>query len=322
MIRVLALAAPFLLVSVACAQDFSAPSPFYNPLAREITPKFPFAESDTPDLRASLPVLAPRGLEKTGLRPPNSFFQKPSEVEPYLFALAKARPERVKLWEIGQSALGKKIWGLEIRPDAKTPSAKLKRLFVICRQHGNEPEATASGTRFLAQFLNPATQKAKNLARKTALFIVPIANPDGAQVYQRRNGKNVDMNRDWGRNHAPEVKALTQMVRLWKPNLVVDNHQWLPDETQPPPMAEASGPALSKETAHGMSQSNARRGYALAARSRWGLDTLCHRFWGQRFRLPAVLLETRHRPSVAGAREKAINQALTSLWSAVETVAR
>ena len=333
MIRVLACAAPTFLISlsVASAQEFSVSPPLHSPLSREIPlenlpGEIQSAQNDEREiqLRASKPDFSARQTAPVVslTRPPDGFYQTPDEIEPFLFALAKARPDRVRLWELGRSARGRTIWGLEIRPDSKTPSSRVKRLFVVCRQHGNEPEATASGTRLISQFLNPTSQKSKNLARKTALFIVPIANPDGAAIYARRNGANVDMNRDWGRNRAPEVAALTKMIRLWKPHLLVDNHQWLPDNHMPPPMAEASGPALSRQTARLMSQNNARRGHSLASRSRWGLDTLCHRFWGQRFKIPAILLETRHRPGVPGARDKAINQALTALWSAVETVAR
>lgn len=327
MIRVLACAVPtfWMVFSPANAQEFSAPPPFYAPLAREIPLELDreAVEGEREiQLRASQPTAGQRKFVPPVLRAPDSFYQTPDEIEPFLFALARARPDRARLWNLGASARGRTIWGLEIRPNAQTPSSKVKRLFVLCRQHGNEPEATASGTRFLSQFLTPTTAKSKLLARRTALFIVPISNPDGAALYERRNGANVDMNRDWGRNRAPEVAALTRMIRLWKPHLLVDNHQWLPDERMPPPMAEASGPLLSRQTARLMSQNNARRGHALAARSRWGLDSLCHRFWGQRFKIPAILLETRHRPNVRGAREKAITQALTSLWSAVETVAR
>jgi hypothetical protein len=130
------------------------------------------------------------------------------------------------------------------------------------------------------------------------------------------------MNRDWGKYKSVEVRALENWIGAWKPHLVVDVHQWLPFEKMPPPMAEASGGALAKKTAQAMAQNNASRGYWLAARSRWGLDTLCHRFWGQRFKTPSILLETRHRPGVPGARDVAIGTSLTALWSAAESISR
>ncbi len=283
-----------------------------------LSPPVP-VESDaikTPRLRATRPTPQSSVVP----RPPDGFYQTPDEVYPWMFAVARARPDRVRLLRLGQSSQGRTMWAMEIRPVGNV-STKLKRLAVICRQHGNEPEATVSGTRFAAQFLAASTPAARVLAQKVMLLVVPIANPDGAEHYQRRTAQNIDMNRDWGHNHSPEVRALTEMVKSWKPQLLVDNHQWLPFEKMPPPMAEASGGALARGVAQSMSESNAARGYYLAARSRWGLDSLCHRFWGQRFGVPAVLLETRHRPNVQGARDQAIAQALSALWAATKTLA-
>ncbi|BCM93326.1 hypothetical protein IAD21_05217 [Abditibacteriota bacterium] len=284
------------------------------------SPSVPVEEMPrSPQLRATRPTVATRSTAIP--RPPDGFYQTPDEVYPWMDTVARARPDRVRLLRLGQSSQGRAMWAMEIRPAGRTP-AKLKRLAVICRQHGNEPEATASGTRFAAQFLAAATPQARVLAEKVILLVVPIANPDGAARYQRRTAQNIDMNRDWGHNHSPEVRALTQMVKSWKPQLVIDNHQWLPFEKMPPPMAEASGGQLARGVAQNMSMSNAARGFYLAARSRWGLDSLCHRFWGQRFGVPAVLLETRHRPSVQGARAQAIEQALSALWAATKTLGR
>lgn len=271
-------------------------------------------------LRATRPALKTRPLSIP--RPSDSFGQTPLDVYPWMFDVARMRPDRVRLINLGQSSSGRTMWALEVRPMGKVPISRLKRLAVICRQHGNEPEATVSGTRFLTQFLEASTPTARTVSQKVVLLVVPIANPDGAARYQRRTAQNIDMNRDWGHNRSPEVRALTQMVQWWKPNLVIDNHQWLPFEKMPPPMAEASGGKLARGVAQSMSQSNAARGFYLAARSRWGLDSLCHRYWGQRFGVPAILLETRHRPAINGARDQAIAQALSALWAATKTLAQ
>jgi hypothetical protein len=331
--------APFFLVlsaNLAFAQDFSSdPStkPFIEPSLGELSqePSYP-TPGTVPDglplLRASQPRARTRALPLPPLPPllppPDSFGQKPSEIYPWLESVARARSRSVRnqtarLRIIGNSSSGASIVAIEVTPRG-VPAAKLRRLAIVCRQHGNEPEATASGTRFLYQFLNSNNPLQRRIAQRTALLIVPIANPDGAEIYERRTARNIDMNRDWGRNQSPEVRALIGTLRAWKPNLVIDNHQWLPLDGQPKPMAEASGGASARRTALLMSQRSAQRGYALAARSRWGLDTLCHRYWGQRFKIPAILLETRHRPAVAGARQVAIQQALAGLWGAAESL--
>ncbi|RYG64925.1 DUF2817 domain-containing protein, partial [bacterium] len=252
---------------------------------------------------------------------PDGFYQTPAQLEPWMFELAKMRPSQVSTRVLGKTPGGRRIVAMEVVPAGVSPW-KMKRLVVLCRQHGNEPEASASGLRFIREFLTTTDAKKRNIAAKTALLIVPIANPDGAAVYRRRTDKNVDMNRDWGKRKSNEVGILTKWIGAWKPHMVVDVHQWLPNERQPPPMAEASGGTLARQTAQRMAQNSASRGYALAARSRWGLDTLSHRYWGQRFHIPAILLESRHRPSVQGARDVAIGTSLAALWGAAEMVAK
>ncbi|RYG53000.1 hypothetical protein EON80_33175 [bacterium] len=226
--------------------------------------------------RATRPTFAAR-LLSTISAPPDGFYQTPAQLEPWMFELAKSRPSQVATRVIGKTPGGRHIVALEVVPAGVSPW-KMKRLVVLCRQHGNEPEASASGMRFIREFLT-------------------TTDPS-------------------------EVGILTKWIGTWKPHMVVDVHQWLPNERQPPPMAEASGGVLARQTAQRMAQNSASRGYALAARSRWGLDTLSHRYWGQRFHIPAILLESRHRPSVQGARDVAIGTSLAALWGAVEMVAK
>ena len=316
---------PFLAAPPAFAQQLSdvpAPqtelnAPVAEPIAPEIAPLAPALRGSIPTIRRSLP--APKIAKIELSRPPDTFGQTPAQLYPWLESVAMAYPKQAKLRIIGQSASGASMVAMEITPPNVSPW-KLKRLVVICRQHGNEPEATGSGARLIYHWLKPRNARERNLAARTALLIVPIANPDGAANYQRRTARNVDMNRDWGRNQSIEVGALTRWIRAWKPHLIIDNHQWLPSDHMPPPMAEASGGASARRAARTMSARSAQRGFALSARSRVGLDTLCHRFWGQRFGIPAVLLETRHQPDKAGARTKALEQAEAALWGAAESV--
>ncbi len=317
--RTLPLFAVCLSALPAFAQQLSGvpapPTELSAPTPASITPEI--APLSEPTFRRSFPT--PSRLEVELRRPPDTFGQTPNDLYPWLESVAMARPDEAKLRIVGESASGASIVALEITPPGKSPW-NLKRLVVVCRQHGNEPEATGSGARLIYHWLQPRNAREKALASKTALLIVPIANPDGAARYQRRTARNVDMNRDWGRNQSQEVQVLTRWIGGWKPHLVIDNHQWLPSDHMPPPMAEASGGARARMAARTMSSRSAQRGFALSARSRVGLDTLCHRFWGQRFNTPAVLLETRHQPSKAGARSKALVQAEAAMWGAAESI--
>ena len=322
--RSLFLLLPCVFASPVFAQqlsDSAAPTKLSAPLPVAVAPEI--APLSPPKLRRSFPTLAspatPRVAKIELSRPPDTFGQTPAQLYPWLENVARAYPQQAKLCILGQSASGASIVAMEITPPNVSPW-KLKRLVVICRQHSNEPEATGSGARLIYHWLRPRTAREKALSARTALLIVPIANPDGAARYQRRTLRGVDMNRDWGRNQSVEVRTLTRWIWSWKPQLIIDNHQWLPADRMPPPMAEASGGARARMAARTMSARSAQRGFALSARSRVGLDTLCHRFWGQRFGTPAVLLETRHQPAKAGARTKALEQAEAALWGAAESV--
>lgn len=323
------------IVSVAPvrAADFSSsPTPqLTRPFAPALEAKSVAVAPEFPNfsrqIRASKPNFAARALQGAPAvlaaiaPPPDGFYQTPAELQSWLLALSALRPQQVKTRILGRTPGGRALVALEITPPGAMPR-KLRRLVILCRQHGNEPEASASGARFIREFLSSSDPKKRRIARKTALLIVVIANPDGAALYRRRTDSGVDMNRDWGQQKTLEVRLLTRWIAASKPDLVVDVHQWLPAERQHEPVAEASGGKLARQTAQRMARSSAARGYALAARSRWGLDTLCHRYWGQRFKIPAILLESRHRPNVPGAREVAIATSLTALWSAAETVSK
>lgn len=305
-------------LQVAQAQTLSPTLELQPQTSLEAEPDFATEFPETPDFRASQPKIAARQVPLAP--PPDGFYQTPAELFPWLETLPDARPNNIKLRSLGKSSEGQNLWGLEIVPKGVS-IWKLRRLAILCRQHGNEPEASASGARFVYQTLTTRDAKKRAWLSRTAILIILISNPDGASRYERRTAQNVDMNRDWGHKKSVEVAALQKGIYAWKPHLVVDVHQWLPSEHMPPTMAEASGGELATRTARAMAYNNARKRYALAARSRWGLDTLCHRFWGQRLKTPAILLETRHRPGVAGARDLAIQTSLTALWSALETVA-
>lgn len=314
------LAGLLLAVTPGVAQEtpvFSPPSTFTELVPSE-PPELQF-EIFLPSGRPTRPSGKARFGKLGGA--PNTFYQTPAEVLPWLEAVPMLRPDRVKRRFIGTSSEGQPIYGVEVTPPGISPW-KLKRLAILCRQHGDEPEATVSGTRFLREWLETTDPARRKWTSRTALLLIPISNPDGAAVYRRRNSWNIDLNRDWNQRRSPEVKALWTAIRAFKPHLVVDVHQWLPRDHMPPPMAEASGGWKARKTAQAMSIANAQKGYYLAARSRWGADTLCHRFFGQRAGTPAILLESRHRPNVPGARDVAIQQTLAALWSATAVIGK
>ncbi|SHG31605.1 M14 family zinc carboxypeptidase [Flagellimonas flava] len=85
-------------------------------------------------------------------------------------------------------------------------------IFLWSQMHGNEPTATQAIFDIL-NFLDAPEFKAEKqeILSKLKLHFLPMLNPDGAEVYQRRNALGIDINRDALRLQSPEGRALKRI---------------------------------------------------------------------------------------------------------------
>lgn len=82
------------------------------------------------------------------------------------------------------------------------------------QMHGDEPTATAAIFDVLNFLQNPGnnlTGFRNNLLKSTTLHFLPMLNPDGAEVFKRRNAIDIDINRDARRLASPESVTLKQV---------------------------------------------------------------------------------------------------------------
>jgi len=124
-----------------------------------------------------------------------------------------------KINEVGLSTNGRSInlitWG-------KGP----KRIFLWSQMHGDEATATMS----IADLFNFLSQSGQFqqirdlLAEKCTLFILPMVNPDGAEVFTRRNAMDIDINRDFHRQESPEGRILRRLRDEIKPHFGFNLH--------------------------------------------------------------------------------------------------
>ncbi|MHB0912010.1 MAG: M14 family zinc carboxypeptidase [Armatimonadota bacterium] len=128
--------------------------------------------------------------------------------------------ERVKVSVIGTSVLGKAIPLVEV-----STGSPEKRLFIICRQHGDEPAPTEA---MLDLIENLSKADAEEVLSHVAIYIVPMTNPDGADKYKRRNAHNVDLNRDWLKLSQPETRAVRAAIDAVRPDVILDEHELSP----------------------------------------------------------------------------------------------
>lgn len=119
---------------------------------------------------------------------------------------------------------------------------KLPQLILIGGVHGDEPE----GSFFVEDFLAETEKKNLDSGFRICVRVIPAYNPDGLAENSRTNANGVDLNRnfpaqDWspeykadryfpGKNASsePETKALVELLRTYKPFLVVHCHTYIP----------------------------------------------------------------------------------------------
>ncbi len=209
-----------------------------------------------------------------------------------------AQSDWVRLASVGHSTRGRALWLARLADPAACPSDTV-RVLVLCRQHGDEPASTEAVLRFIHKTASGNDPALRAELRRVTLYIVPMANPDGAQAGTRANSAGIDLNRDWGVFSQPETRALARAALLLQPQVVIDAHNW---DAHDPYNAHCLEIARTMETplgkiTHQMQQACvadlAASGYQVHPTA-FGPDAdprLAHR-WFARQGLPALLVET------------------------------
>lgn len=130
-----------------------------------------------------------------------------------------ARSRRVTVSRVGRSVQGRPIRLVRVGP-ARTRKeiAAGSSVLLICAQHGDEPAGREACLR-----------SARDYARsklETTVLILPTANPDGIAARRRHNADGVDINRDYLRYETPEARAVSAVIRDYKPDLLGDMHEY------------------------------------------------------------------------------------------------
>jgi hypothetical protein len=151
--------------------------------------------------------------------------------------------------EAGQSYLGKPIYTISI---GTGPT----KVLLWSQMHGNE--ATATMALFdMFNFLNQADiPQVQEILSRLTLYAVPMLNPDGAELFQRRTVQGIDMNRDALNLTCPEsqvLKSLRDSIEAdWGFNLHDQNIYYNVGQTEKPATISFLAPAYNeaKEVNH------------------------------------------------------------------------
>jgi hypothetical protein len=135
--------------------------------------------------------------------------------------IGRIRAEAGSLFRVaeeGRSVEGREIWSVsfgrgpfvvmmwsQMHGDEPTATSALFDLYEYIRRHQREPA--------VAQLLDALT-----------VHTVPMLNPDGAEVFQRRNAQNLDINRDALELVSPEARLLKALRDRWQAKVGYNLH--------------------------------------------------------------------------------------------------
>ncbi len=132
--------------------------------------------------------------------------------------LAELKEMGLKVEEVGRSFGDREIYQIEWGTGAT-------RVFLWSQMHGDEPTATSALIDMFAYLQKNGDKKwVKKFAETFTIRAVPMLNPDGAELYQRRNLQGIDINRDATNLKTPEAQLLKKLRDEWTPHLGFNLH--------------------------------------------------------------------------------------------------
>jgi len=115
-----------------------------------------------------------------------------------LHAYAAAHPSITRLISLGQSVQGRELWAMFISDNPFQDEAEPEFKYVST-MHGDEPVGTEMCLFFIDHLLsNYGTDpRITWLINDTAIWVVPLMNPDGLELGTRANANGFDLNRSF-----------------------------------------------------------------------------------------------------------------------------
>lgn len=98
-----------------------------------------------------------------------------------------------------------------------------KKILLWTQMHGNESTGTKA-VFDLINFLQTDNSIAIQLLTACTIQIIPMLNPDGAQLYTRENARNIDLNRDATVRTAAESTVLRTQLDSFQPDFCFNLH--------------------------------------------------------------------------------------------------
>jgi len=137
------------------------------------------------------------------------------DLKDYLHELKKLE---IKVQEVGRSWGNREIYQVEWGKGAL-------KVFMWSQMHGDEPTATSALIdMFVFLQKNRDKEWVKRIEENITIRAVPMLNPDGSELYQRRNLQGIDINRDAQTLKTPEAQLLKKLRDEWNPHIGFNLH--------------------------------------------------------------------------------------------------
>jgi hypothetical protein len=142
---------------------------------------------------------------------------KHSEIVPLIEQLKNKNIFKVE--KVGKSIEGRDIYLISLGT-GKT------KVFLWSQMHGDESTATAALFDIFNFFSDEKAfpEFKKFLLSNLSIYIIPMVNPDGAELFQRRNIVEIDLNRDVVRLQTPEAQILKNVFDSLKADFGFNLH--------------------------------------------------------------------------------------------------
>jgi hypothetical protein len=143
---------------------------------------------------------------------------RPAELTAELERLAALYPGKIEVEEAGRS--------IDQRPVHLMTLGRGSRTVLLWSQmHGDEPSATPALLDIAHYLLSRADEpEAAAILEGLRILMIPMLNPDGAEVYERRNLQGIDINRDALSLSTPEGRILKKIRDEYEPVLGFNLH--------------------------------------------------------------------------------------------------
>ncbi|KAA3661932.1 MAG: hypothetical protein DWQ10_03565 [Calditrichaeota bacterium] len=157
-------------------------------------------------------------FDKNRISPGKPQSLKHRQLEKFLQKFAAEYPKDFKLEKLGGSVEDRSIYHVTMGHGPRT-------IMMWSQMHGNEPTAT-NAIVDIFNFLLTARESefVREILDGATIHFIPMLNPDGSEVFLRRNAQGLDLNRDARELASPEARILKGIYDRLKPEFGLNLH--------------------------------------------------------------------------------------------------